>query len=245
MPPRTAPGYLRRSTQPDVDIKTDISLEHRRHRRRHLRVRRRPAVSNGNDYRLKVRYQPGGSVVAYLATPSATPRPCGVDQRYRPHRHPATCSGCASRPSATARPRCGPRSGAPPPRSPPRAAVRPPSALRPCRKPRASVVLPVVLSGVVDRRCPTLSVDNLTSGRRSFGPPVNVPADRVVLLGLAVPDGLVRRQRIDRRRRRHDPSSTRGTSATAPPVPASRRTTRTRLTGDYSVTLTVTDNGGR
>ena len=84
--------------------------DRRRHQDRHLAQHGRERggayvtiigrrVSAGNDYRLKVRYQAGGSVVAYLAPHRGQHRDDRrVGQCPASRRAPATCSGCASSP---------------------------------------------------------------------------------------------------------------------------------------------------
>ena len=134
-------------------------------------------VSNGNDYRLKLRYMAGGSV-------DCLPRPARRQRRDDPRRTstvagparsiPATCSALASWSPATAPPRCGPRSGARARWS--RSAWlltandNTPAALQ---APGDAGVL-LYLSGSWAGALPVLSIDDLKIGPDA-GPPVNTP----------------------------------------------------------------------
>ena len=107
-------GYLRAVRQTDYDIKGDISINTAASGGgAYVNIIGRP-VSAGNDYRLKVRYQAGGSVVAYLA------RTVGDTETILAN---VTMPGLTASPGdvlrvrfrrSAPRPRpCGPRSGVP------------------------------------------------------------------------------------------------------------------------------------
>ena len=203
---RTAPAYLTSVHQTDVDIEVDVALDTAATGGGAYVSLIGRRVSNGNDYRLKLRYQAGGSVVAYLVrTVGNVETVLAYDHVARPQRQPR-------RPAPDALPRhrhdehhaAAPRSGARACRNPSRGSLT--NTERDARRApgdrghrRRCSTCPA--PGPAPRR--SSSIDNLTVGPDS-GPPVNMPPTASFTSITRVPHGLVRRHDVDRRRRRLD-----------------------------------------
>ena len=236
-------AYLTSVQQTDVDVKATVALDQASTGGGAYVSLIGRRVSNGNDYRLKLRYQAGGSVAAYLVrtvggvetvVSSATLPGLTVS----PGDQLKTRLVVTGTPNTTIRGKVW-RKGT---QEPVAWSLTNTSATPAVLQAPGHVGTLVYVSGSWTGAAPIASIDNLTAGPDS-GPPVNVPPTASFTASARVPDGLVRRDDVDRPRRRHDHDyawnfgdGTTGTGSTPHHEYAAA--------GTYNATLTVTDNGG-